>query len=87
MKELLERIRHNYQLILRGIVAIASIAAIVFIFPSEVKFKYEFQKAKPWLHDNLIAPFDFPIFKAEAELQEDIQKAESSVSVNYRVKP
>ena len=87
MRDLLEKIRHNYQLILRGIVAIISIAAIVFIFPSEVKFKYEFQKAKPWLHDNLIAPFDFPIFKAELELQEDLQKAEKSVSVYYRVKP
>lgn len=87
MRDLLEKIRHNYQLILRGIVAVISIAAIVFIFPSEVKFKYEFQKAKPWLHDNLIAPFDFPIFKAEVELQEDLQKAEKSVSVYYRVKP
>jgi cyclic-di-AMP phosphodiesterase PgpH len=87
MRDLLEKIRHNYQLILRGIVAIISIAAIVFIFPSEVKFKYEFQKAKPWLHDNLIAPFDFPIFKAEVELQEDLQKAEKSVSVYYRIKP
>jgi len=39
--------------------------------PRQGKFKYEFQKGKPWMHLDLIAPFDFPIYKTEAELFEE----------------
>jgi cyclic-di-AMP phosphodiesterase PgpH len=42
---------------------------IVHLFPREGKFRYEFQKGKPWLHETLIAPFSFPIYKLEAELE------------------
>ncbi len=42
--------------------------AIVFFLPREGRFKYEFQKGKPWLHENLFAPFDFPVHKSEQEI-------------------
>ena len=53
---------------------LVSITFIVFLFPKEGKFKYEFQKNKPWLHEDLIAPFDFAINKSESEI--DIEKSE-----------
>jgi len=40
----------------------------VYLFHREGKFRYEFQKGKPWLHEDLIAPFSFPIYKPENEL-------------------
>lgn len=46
-----------------------SVLAIVFMFPQKGKFRYEFQKGKPWSHETLIAPFDFPIYKTESEVQ------------------
>lgn len=48
-----------------------SIALIVVLFPREGKFKYDFQQGRPWLHDDLIAPYDFPVYKTEAELEEE----------------
>lgn len=42
---------------------------VVLLFPKEGKFKYEFQKEKPWVHDDLLAPFDFAINKSEAEVE------------------
>jgi len=48
---------------------LVSIVAIVYLFPLEGKFKYEFQKGRPWMHDVLVAPFDFPIYKSEDILQ------------------
>lgn len=39
--------------------------------PRQGRFKYEFQKGKPWMHEDLISPFDFPIYKTEAELFEE----------------
>lgn len=55
---------------------VIGIAAIVYIFPKQGKFQYEFQnlKGKPWYHEDLIAPFDFAIKKSADELE--IEKAE-----------
>ncbi len=50
-------------------VILLSVLLITALFPHEKKFKYEFQKGKPWMHEVLIAPFDFPIYKSEAELK------------------
>ncbi len=48
---------------------IAGIAVIVSLFPRKGKFGYEFQKGRPWMHEVLVAPFDFPIYKSEAQIQ------------------
>lgn len=47
------------------------ITVIVLLFPKEGKFQYEFQKGKPWMHELLVAPFNFPIYKTD-----DVVKAE-----------
>ena len=52
-------------------VFIAGIGLIFMVFPGESRFKYEFQKGKPWIHEDLVSPFDFPIYKTEAELFEE----------------
>ena len=45
-----------------------SIALIVYIYPHKGNFRYEYQKGKPWMHERLIAPWNFPIYKTETEL-------------------
>jgi len=50
-------------------VILLSVLLITALFPHEKKFKYEFQKGKPWMHEVLIAPFDFPIYKSDAEIK------------------
>jgi hypothetical protein len=42
---------------------------VIYLFPREGKFRFEYQKGKPWMHETLIAPFSFPIYKPEGELQ------------------
>jgi putative nucleotidyltransferase with HDIG domain len=69
MKRLLKfLINHKSEIITIGLFAIAGII-IIFLFPWEGKFRYEFQKSKPWQHDEYIAPFDFPIYKTENEIE------------------
>ena len=70
MNKVLNYIKVNYKNIF--IVFLFGIAAliIVYLFPREGKFKYEFQKGYPWRHDVvLIAPFDFSIYKTDQEIQ------------------
>jgi putative nucleotidyltransferase with HDIG domain len=47
------------------------VSVIVYVFPKTVKFKYSYQKNKPWLHEDLIAPFDFGINKTDGEIKEE----------------
>lgn len=70
MKRLISFIRHSYPEIYKGILLILAIVVIVYIFPKQGKFKYEFHnlKGKPWYHDDLIAPFNFAILKSNEEL-------------------
>ena len=41
------------------------------MFPREGKFKYEYSKNKPWMHETLVAPFDFPIYKPDQQVQRE----------------
>lgn len=69
MKRPFDYFKKNYRYIFRAFLFVISTALIVYIFPREGKFRYEFQKGRPWLHENLFAPFDFPIYKSDKQLQ------------------
>ncbi|MBQ1929617.1 MAG: HDIG domain-containing protein [Bacteroidales bacterium] len=57
---------------------------MMFVFPNETKFKYEYQRGRPWMYETLIAPIDFPILKTEAEIRAE-QEELASVVVPYYV--
>ena len=40
-----------------------ALVLILQVFPEKAKFKYEFRKGELWQHENLYAPFDFPLKK------------------------
>ncbi len=56
----------------------ATVLALVIALPKEGSFKYEFSRGKPWLHDDLYAPFDFAIIKYEEELKQEQEKVLAS---------
>ncbi|MDR2424502.1 MAG: HDIG domain-containing protein [Prevotellaceae bacterium] len=63
--------------------AIASFA-ILLLTPRGGKFKYEFNVGKTWTENDLLAPFDFPVYKTEAELLEE-RKRTSEQAPSYFV--
>ena len=65
----MDKIYKNQSLIYKSILYIATSTLIVFFFPKGGKFKYDFQKGKPWQYENLYAPFDFSIKKDAAEIE------------------
>jgi cyclic-di-AMP phosphodiesterase PgpH len=67
--------KYLYHLIL----FVASILIIVAISPRGGKFRYEFQKGKPWLSSSLIAPWDFPVLKSE----ETLTRERDSILINF----
>lgn len=59
----------NKDLLLKIALFFATVILLVLVLPKEGKFRYEFDKGKPWLHDDLYAPFDFAIIKYDDELK------------------
>ena len=68
MRRLVTYLINNYQDIRTVSLFLISAIILILLFPYESKFRYEFQKGKPWMHDEYIAPFDFPIYKTESEV-------------------
>ncbi|TAI48342.1 HD family phosphohydrolase [Flagellimonas allohymeniacidonis] len=62
---------------------LASVVLIVFFFPKGGKFKYEFQKGKPWQYENLYAPIDFSLKKTAEELEEERKSIEDNKTNFY----
>lgn len=68
MKTKLDLLFRNQSLIYKYILYVVAIILIVFLLPKGGKFKYEFQKGKPWQYETLYAPFDFSVSKSVEEL-------------------
>ena len=68
MKKIFLFIRNQYQVIFKGFLFILAVAILVWIFPKEGLFKYEFSEGKPWLHEDLYAPFNFAISKTDENI-------------------
>ena len=51
-----------------------TILLILALFPKEYKFKYHFAENKPWMYEDLIAPFDFAINKTDDEVNSEKEK-------------
>ncbi len=83
MKGFFRFLKENYSNIYKVFLFIAAAFLLVLLFPKEGKFKYDFQKGKPWLHDDLIAPFDFAIEKSEEELENETQQIIASIVPNF----
>ena len=47
---------------------VGTVVAIFSMFPHSAQFDMHYELGKPWEHESLIAPFDFSIYKSDAEL-------------------
>ena len=83
MKHLINKIYQNNSLIYKVFLFLLTTFLIVYLFPKGGKFKYEFQKGKPWQYENLYAPFDFAIQKSEAIVKKEIEAVEKSSKVYF----
>ena len=74
----MDNLYKQQSLIFKYILYVVAVAFIVFFLPKGGKFKYEFQKGKPWQFENLYAPFDFSIQKTDAEIAKEKQIIENN---------
>ena len=55
----------NRDLLYKALIFIVSVAFITYFLPRDSKFSYQFDIDKPWKYGQLMATFDFPIYKSE----------------------
>ena len=75
IKDIIEKIRHSYYGIIKFMAFILTVVIVVMLMPRNVKFKYEYQKMRPWPHESLYAPFNFPIYKSDEAVKKEREEA------------
>lgn len=82
IKNFFLKIIHSYQTISRAIIFLCAMIIIIWQMPRTVKFKYEYQKMKPWQYESLYAPFNFPIYKTAEQIR---LEEENSLKDSYPI--
>ena len=71
MKKVFSSIRDNHDTIFKALLFFITLFIIVYSFPRQINFEYEYSKGKPWLQETIITSFDFPILKTQEQLQKE----------------
>lgn len=57
---------------------------LVLMMPRSTSFNYRYSKGSPWMYERLVAEFDFPILKTNAELVQERNSAQKAVIPYYK---
>ena len=79
INDFFNKIRHSYYTWAKVLVFLVAIVLVCWLMPRTGKFKYEYQLSKPWQHETLYAPFDFPIYKDNETLMAETEAASAKV--------
>ncbi|MDA3866956.1 MAG: HDIG domain-containing protein [Salinivirgaceae bacterium] len=84
MRTIIDWVRHHKEDLFRFFLFVLTVTILVFLLPTERKFGFEYRKGAPWMHDDLIAPFDFAIQKDGDLLEKQRDSVQRKAEVYYR---
>ncbi|MCX7549454.1 HD family phosphohydrolase [Xanthomarina sp. F2636L] len=85
MKDFINFLYRNHSLAYKLILFISTTFLIVYLFPKSGKFKYNFERGKPWQSENLYAPFDFAIKKTDEEIKTEKKEITDKANLYFNV--
>ena len=85
MNAFLNKWYKNHALVYKILLFLGTTLFIVYLFPKTGKFRYSFEKGKPWQSENLYAPFNFAIKKSQNELEEKKLEIENNSPIYFEV--
>ena len=83
MKDFINKLYKNHSLIYKVLLFISTTFLIVYLFPKSGKFKYNFEKGKPWQSESLQAPFDFAIKKTDEEIASEKKRIDENAMLYF----
>ncbi|MFK7834491.1 MAG: HD family phosphohydrolase [Winogradskyella sp.] len=75
----------NHALVYKILLFLVTTLFIVYLFPKTGKFRYSFEKGKPWQSENLYAPFNFAIKKSQEEIEKEKLEIKNESPVYFEV--
>jgi putative nucleotidyltransferase with HDIG domain len=75
----------NHALVYKILLFLLTTLFIVYLFPKTGKFRYSFEKGKPWQSENLYAPFNFAIKKSLGEINSETSEIEKRSPVYFQI--
>jgi putative nucleotidyltransferase with HDIG domain len=85
MSDFINKLYRNHSLIYKVLLFIGTTFLIVYMFPKTGKFKYNFERGKPWQSENLYAPFNFAIKKSSEEIAEETKDISDRSTLFFNV--
>ncbi|MFT4612119.1 MAG: putative nucleotidyltransferase with HDIG domain [Dokdonia sp.] len=85
MNDLINKWYRNHALLYKVLLFLSTTFLIVYLFPKSGKFRYDFDKGKPWQSESLLAPFDFAIKKSSEEIEQEKIEASNRSAVYFDI--
>lgn len=85
MNSLLDAWYRNHALLYKILLIASATFVVVYLFPISSKFKFTYEKGKPWQSKNLYAPFDFAIKKSDANYNQEVAELKATMPVYFEV--
>jgi hypothetical protein len=86
MNRLLYYINQNLRTILILCAFVLTSVLVIYLLPPEGRFMFEYQKGGYWKHEDLMAPFNFPVYKTRRDLAHEQDSAIRSFRPIFQVK-
>ncbi|MCD8293612.1 MAG: HDIG domain-containing protein [Prevotellaceae bacterium] len=78
--------RRSYkELLYKALVFTCTVLIIVYFLPRDGRFNYQFDIDKPWMYGQLMATFDFPIYKPDSLVRHEQDSLLATFSPYYRL--
>ncbi|MGB1448313.1 MAG: HD family phosphohydrolase [Flavobacteriaceae bacterium] len=85
MNQLLRLFYNNQANIYKGLLFVLSTLFLVYLFPVQNQFAYDFSKGGSWNYETLYSPFDFAIIKSKAEIEEEKNALKAEAIIYFDV--
>lgn len=73
----------QYGMAVRISIGVVLVVIIAMLFPSGMKYQYEYREGDVWVEDDLIAPFGFSIYRDPTLIEEEQKQAAESTPLSF----
>ncbi len=78
MKKLTLFLQQHSQILYNLFLFAVAALAVLYVLPEHGRLKYDYELGQPWLHEDLEAPFNYPLYKSSADIRAERQAWEKN---------
>ncbi|MDG1260679.1 MAG: HDIG domain-containing protein [Flavobacteriales bacterium] len=84
MAKFVEHIRDKHNILLVIALFAICLGTLMYLYPREAQFKYEYSEGKVWAYEDFISPYDINVEKLDDEVQREREAIRSEIVPVYR---